>query len=118
MGDNGDGRELFELFSDRRTVRILHETDQEPRSVKELADACDVSGPTLYRHVNTLVEKNLLQQETNIDTDGNHYTVYKNNIRNATVTITPATDDIRVELTYRDSVEQFKRLWEDIRHDS
>jgi predicted transcriptional regulator len=118
MRGNGGESELFDLFSDRRTIRILQETDQTPRSVKELSAICDVSEPTLYRHVNTMLEHDLLQQETEIDTGGNHYTVYENNIRSATVDITPSSDEIHVDLTYRDSVEQFKHLWEGMKRDS
>jgi predicted transcriptional regulator len=118
MGDDRGANELFELFSDRRTIRILHETDRTPRSVQELADICDASGPTLYRHVDTLLEHDLLQQETEIDAQGNHYTVYENNIGRATIEISPDTGEIDVDLAYRDSVEQFKHLWEEMRHDS
>ena len=118
MDDGREENDLFDLFSDRRTIRILHETDHEPRSVQELADVCNASEPTLYRHVNTLLEYDLLQQETEIDTQGNHYTVYENNIRSATVEISPASDEVHVDLTYRDSVDQFKRLWEEMKHDS
>jgi predicted transcriptional regulator len=118
MGATSDGNELFDLFSDRRTIRILHETDQNPRSVKELSTICEASEPTLYRHVNAMLEHDLLQQETEIDTGGNHYTVYENNIRSASVEITPSSDEIRVDLTYRDSAEQFKHLWEELKRDS
>lgn len=117
MGGDRDRDELFDLFSEERTIRILHETHQTPRSVQELADICDVSGPTLYRHVNALLEHDLLHEETKIDTQGNHYTVYENNIRDATIELTPATDEIHVDLTYRDPVEQFKHLWDDMKHD-
>lgn len=118
MGADGDRNELFELLSDQRTTRILYKTDQTPHSVKELADICDASGPTLYRHVNTMLEYDLLQQETEIDAQGNHYTVYENNIQSATIEITPVTEEIHVDLTYRDSVERFKHLWEGMKHDS
>jgi predicted transcriptional regulator len=118
MGERSDWDKLFELFSDRRTTRILYETGQTPRSVKELADICDASGPTLYRHVNTMLEYDLLQQETRIDAQGNHYTVYQSNIESATIEITPVTDEVHVDLTYRDSVEQFKHLWEGMKRDS
>lgn len=83
-----------------------------------MSDICDVSGPTLYRHVNTLLEHDLLQQETELDAQGNHYTVYENNTRRATIEIFPDTGEIKVDLPYRDSVERFKHLWEEMRHDS
>lgn len=118
MAENSTRSELFELFSDRRTIRILHETDESPRSVQQLADICDVSGPTVYRHVNTLLDHDLLTQETKIDTKGNHYTVYKNNVKTVDISISPPADEITVDLNFCDSVDRFQQLWEDMKHES
>lgn len=109
--------ELFDLCSDRRTIKILHETDRKPCSVQDLAEVCDASGPTLYRHINTLLDHDLVEKETKIDSEGNHYTVYTNNIQRATIEIHPATEEVTVDLSHRDSVDQFKRLWKEMKHE-
>lgn len=117
MADGGGRRELCELFCAPRTQTILHETDGQPRSVPELAAVCDASEPTLYRQVNEMLDRGLLREETETDADGNHYTVYRNNVRSADITIDPRSDDVTVDITYDDTSDQFKHLWEDLKHD-
>jgi predicted transcriptional regulator len=118
MGGEDGRRDLFDLLSDERTMQILTETDGDSRSVEQLADACEASGPTLYRHVNALLDHDLLQQETEIDARGNHYTVYRSNVQSVDIRLDPSEEAVHIDLTYRDSVDQFKHLWEEMKHDS
>lgn len=117
MGDGTGQRELCELFCAPRTVTILNETDGEPLSVRELSAACDASNPTLYRQVNDLLDRGLLREETAADENGNHYTVYRNNVKRVNITVEPRSGDVRVDLTFKDTTDQFKHLWEGMKHD-
>jgi predicted transcriptional regulator len=117
MGDGTGERALCELFCAPRTTKILTETDGAPKSVQELSAVCDASDPTLYRQVNDLLDRGLLREETQTDEGGNHYTVYRNNVKRADIRIDPETDDVTVDLTFKDTSDQFKRIWEDMRHD-
>lgn len=117
MGEDAGERDLLELLAAERTMQILSETDGKPRSVEELTDVCEASGPTLYRHVNAMLEHDLLQEETELDAGGNHYTVYRNNVRDVVIKLDPAAADVVVDLTYRDAADQFEQLWEDMKYD-
>jgi DNA-binding transcriptional ArsR family regulator len=52
--------ETLEVLNDPTRMRILH-LFQEPRSVRELAEALDVPVTRLYYHVNLLEEKGLIE---------------------------------------------------------
>ncbi|WP_311172190.1 helix-turn-helix domain-containing protein [Halobellus ordinarius] len=117
--ENGAGRrELRELLCAPRTKKILHETERKPQSVGELSTVCDASEPTLYRQVNSLLDRGLLREETEIDDNGNHYTVYRNNVKRADIQIRPQNSEVEIDLTFKDVSDQFKNLWEDLRNDS
>ncbi len=69
--------EILDLFGDGRARRILLLTSDSPMSATALADELDVSRPTVYRRVNTLVKYGLLREDFEIDTDGHHYRTFE-----------------------------------------
>lgn len=64
-----------------------------------------------------MLDRGLLHEETATDADGNHYTVYRNNVRRTDISIAPRADEVTVDITYEDATDQFKHLWEDLKHD-
>ncbi|MFD1433410.1 ArsR/SmtB family transcription factor [Kroppenstedtia eburnea] len=56
-----DNIELMKLISDPRRHRILHLCSDEPRTVKQLAEALGEQPSRLYYHVNKLVEFEMLE---------------------------------------------------------
>lgn len=107
--------ELFRLLVDPMTRSILRAVDTDRRSAKELAEQCDVSGPTMYRKVNTMQEYNLLTEGTEIDRDGNHYTVYESNVETIQMAIDPSKETPEINVSYRSTTEQFIHLWEGLK---
>lgn len=69
--------ELLDVFGDERARRILLLTSDSPMSATALADELDVSRPTVYRRVNTLVKCGLLREDVEIDIDGHHYRTFE-----------------------------------------
>ncbi|ELZ35304.1 ArsR family transcriptional regulator [Halogeometricum pallidum JCM 14848] len=63
-------------MGDQSVREILVHTSERPRSARELAAACDVSKPTVYRRLEALERRDLLAQKTRYDADGNHYAAY------------------------------------------
>ncbi len=114
--DGGDSPELFDLLIEPTTREILVAVDDEPLSAKDLAERCDVSGPTMYRRVNAMEEFDLVRSGTEIDPNGNHYTVYESNVDQIEVEIDPSDGEVSVDLTYRYSTDQFIHLWEGLRN--
>lgn len=116
MTDNsGGGDEFFRLLVDPTTQRVLRAVDSDALSAKELADRCDVSGPTMYRKVNTMQEFDLLDERTEIDRDGNHFTVYESNVDTVQITIDPSEGTTDIDVTYRSTTDQFVHLWEGLK---
>lgn len=69
----------------------------------------------MYRKVNTMQEYNLLNEGTEIDRDGNHYTVYTNNVETIQIAIDPQEETPEIDVTYRSTTEQFIHLWEGLK---
>lgn len=82
-------------------------------SAQELADHCDTSLPTIYRRINALLEYDLLQEETQIDEDGNHYKTFETNLERIVFEINDGAVDIDIELR-KDLVDQFDEFWHDL----
>ncbi|MFC6865085.1 ArsR/SmtB family transcription factor [Halomicroarcula sp. GCM10025817] len=64
--------ELFDLFGDEYTRRVYEAVAEQPRSGREIADAADVSRPTVYRRLNDLRDAGLVRTEMTICEDGHH----------------------------------------------
>ncbi|MFC4358002.1 ArsR/SmtB family transcription factor [Halobium salinum] len=76
MNDGHDVAALAGAIEDDCSRTILVVTQEEALSVSELADACGVSEPTVYRRLETLREQELIEERTRIDAEGHHYGIY------------------------------------------
>ena len=113
MSTERESAEVFAALCSENAREMLVAATTERYSAEEFADHCDVSLPTVYRHVETLVDLGMLEEQTRIDPDGNHYTVYRTNL-----------DYVRFDLhrsgflaTVRrrlDVVDRFGDLWGDL----
>ncbi|WP_255152027.1 ArsR/SmtB family transcription factor [Halorarius halobius] len=66
----------FDVLADETARQILASTRASPRSARELADRCDGCLSGIYRRVEVLTEYDLLDEETRIDPDGHHHSIY------------------------------------------
>lgn len=81
----GSAATLLDLLGGELDRRILELTDERPRSAEEVAERCEASLPTVYRHVDDLVSSGLLAERTQYDDEGNHYKTYVTTLSEATV---------------------------------
>jgi DNA-binding transcriptional ArsR family regulator len=102
------------LLEDETARRILTRTSREPMSASELERHCDASGPTIYRRLERLRERELIEEHTRPDPDGGHHKqVYEPNLRRVTVELVDG--ELRVEIDRREDMsDRFTRLIEDI----
>jgi predicted transcriptional regulator len=105
--------DLFEVLASEAARRILVHCAGEPRSADELADHLDASLPTIYRRLNALEEYDLLQSETRIDPDGNHFRTFETSVDRVTVAISEEGIEPQVERD-RDVVDRFGTFWDDL----
>lgn len=114
MSTNISSEELLELLGERRVRQILAATSREPRSAKELSDECDVALSTIYRRTEDMLEQNLLVEQTEIESDGSHHSVYKANVDHLDIEIEDGTIEVSVHVR-EDAAQRFSRIWNDIR---
>jgi DNA-binding transcriptional ArsR family regulator len=105
--------EILDTIGDEHARTVLASISLEPRSAKELADTCDLSLPTIYRRLELLEEHELVDQETVVAEDGNHYNVYECNFDSTVITL--EDDEYQVRIYRRENVpNRFSDLWDDL----
>ncbi|SFL44792.1 Helix-turn-helix domain-containing protein [Halogranum rubrum] len=103
--------QLLTLLGDDAVRGILAATDKEPMSAQMLDEHCDASLTTIYRRLEDLLEHQLLQVETAVRSDGNHYGLYEANLDHLNVTL--ENGDFDVELARRDDApDRFRGIWD------
>lgn len=110
-------KEILDAIGDERARELLADVAMEPRPAKELADARDVSLPTVYRRLELLQEHDLITEQTKIADDGNHYNIYECNFDSTVIKLDEEGEyDVRV---YRreNAPERFVQLWDELAGD-
>jgi DNA-binding transcriptional ArsR family regulator len=112
-----DEAELLALLDDEYARAILTATSDKPMSADTLSERCDASVSTIYRRVDRLKEHDLLEEQTEFDPDGHHYSVYASRLEGVNVTFEDG--ECEVALTRRpptdeDVADRFTRMWQDL----
>lgn len=104
---------VLDVFGDSVARATLVIANDDPVSVKEIAERLDVSDPTIYRRIGPLVDANLLEEHRRIDRDGNQHKEYETILDEATFRIDEDsyTVDIQVD---QDLSEDFASMWTDL----
>jgi len=113
VGKEWDPETIFDVLGSERARRILALASVQPVSADRIAEHTDMSLPTIYRRVNALEEYDLLEADTRIDTDGNHYKTFETNLERVCFEIEDGGFDVDIRLR-RDMVDQFEEFWGDL----
>lgn len=105
--------DVFDLFGDALTRRILVIASEQPLSADELAGSLDTSHPTVYRRINALLEYDLLKERQQIDAEGNHYKTFETTLNRIAFEIDDGGYDIDIRMR-QSIVDQFGDLWSDL----
>lgn len=108
-----DPATVLDVFGDKLARRILVLASDRPVAAHDLAEQLDVSEPTIYRRVNSLLEYDLVRVNQEIDTDGNHYKTYETALKRASFEIESGGYNIDLELR-RSLANQFDAFWSDL----
>lgn len=111
-GDRAVDEEVFELLDDPYAREILVETWDGAQSAEALSEACDASRSTIYRRIERLRERDLLEGEQRLDPAGHHHEVYSARLERVTVELT--SDGFVVEIDRIESddpADRFTRLY-------
>lgn len=105
--------EVLDTIGDEHARAVLAAIGNGPRSAKEIGEVTDLSLPTVYRRIELLKDHDLVESETTIGDDGNHYDQYRATF-DATV-IRLDGDEYDVRIYRRENLpDQFSRLWDDL----
>jgi predicted transcriptional regulator len=105
--------DLLELLSDEYARDILAATSVRPMSANEIAEACEMSPPTVYRRVDRLKTYGLVEEETRVEPSGNDYRVYTATLREVTLALDEGTFEAVVDRVADESAEPFPGANED-----
>lgn len=111
MTETDDLSTVADLLADEHAQRILAATSVEPKSKRELADACDASLPTVGRRVDDLAAVALLREATRARSDGHHDAVYVATLDRVEVRLRDGDLDLEVTRMERDMTDELQRLW-------
>lgn len=114
MSEEADIDAIAALLDDECARCILVQTRTKAMPAPDIADRCNVSGPTVYRRLSDLEEQDLVVERVRPDEAGHHYSVYRANLDRVTVRITDEGFDVRVERTREAMADRFTRLIEEI----
>jgi hypothetical protein len=90
--DHGSGLEVIELLADSDSLAILSSVNTEFRTVRHLANECELPLSTAYRKVGKLDDAGLLSQRVQLDADGRHTSEYRVRHSSLEVTLTRTTE--------------------------
>lgn len=110
--DGPDLQQVMERLEDPDCRAILGELDQ-PRTTKEIMDACDLSQTTAYRKLDRLSDTPLVEATTEVRDDGHHTTRYERVVTGVFVGLDGESFDLQL-VAGEDSEspdETLARLW-------
>lgn len=93
-----DPTTLLDALGDEYTQAALEAVLDRPRSGRDVAAATDMSRPTAFRRLNTLVDLGLVETDQRIDAEaGHHHKEYRPVIDSFVVTIDDSGIDVVIE---------------------
>lgn len=113
MSKEWEPETIFDVFGSERAREILAMASVEPMSAQEFADRTGASLPTIYRRINALQEYDLLEEQTEIDKQGNHYKTFETNLEEVCFQIEDGSFTVDLRLRH-DLVDKFDELWGDL----
>lgn len=113
MDDEQSIEEVLNTIGDQHARTVLAAISREPRSAKELAEASDLSLPTIYRRLELLQEQDLIIEQTAVAQDGNHYKIYECNFDSTVIAL--KDEEYKVRIYRRENLpDRFSQLWDEL----
>lgn len=110
-----DEQAVADALGDPVNRCILAACVEQARPVKDIAEACDLSLATAYRHVNALTEEGLLFLDRSaISEEGKRVDLYRAAVRRVEIAFGPDGAEVRYDLA-EDAAGRLRRVWMDIK---
>lgn len=88
---------LLELLGSDLNRRILALASEEDRSADAIADHCDSSLPTVYRHIDDLQSAGLLAERVAYNAAGNHFKLYRTSVDSVAILVDDGSLTVSIE---------------------
>ncbi|WP_232688649.1 ArsR/SmtB family transcription factor [Halobacterium zhouii] len=88
--------DILNLVTQDSARSILAAASDRPCTAEELAEQCDISLPTVYRHVTELQERGLLDEKLRIDESGDHVREFETTLESISFTFTDQGADAEI----------------------
>jgi DNA-binding transcriptional ArsR family regulator len=99
--------QFFDLLATRGGREVLSALTMTPMPVTEIAEECDVSQATVYRHLETLSALGIVVERTTIGETGGRRTLIRLSVTEAAVTF---TQSLQVSYVPTDPLSRFEWL--------
>lgn len=92
---------------------------EEPLTVKELTDRCEIPQSTMYRKLDLLSDASLVEEQMEIRTDGSHTRRYTVNFDEVRLSLTEErTLDVDIARDESAPEERLSTLWSEVRKET
>jgi DNA-binding transcriptional ArsR family regulator len=116
--DAPDLQTLLDALDDPDCRTIVRHLD-EPMTAQEIADATEIPQSTAYRKLDLLSEATIVDERTEIRSDGHHTTRYVVDVDEVTLTLDEDREfDVGVSRPAPGPDEQLARMWEEVRRET
>lgn len=116
FGEDADLDAVLDALEDPACRQLVGALD-EPRSADELAEVCDIARSTVYRKLDMLAEASLVDETTEIRTDGHHTTRYAVDFEAVHVLLEEnLAFAVEVDRPAREPEERIAELWQEVRN--
>jgi DNA-binding transcriptional ArsR family regulator len=104
---------------DDEACRTIVKTLEEPMTAQEISDVTDIPQSTAYRKLDLLSEATVVDERTEIRSDGHHTTRYVVDVDEVTFALDDEREfEVDVSRPARSPDEQLARMWEEVRRET
>lgn len=116
--DAPDPDAVFRALDDGTCREIIAELD-EPQTVTEIAEHCDIPLSTTYRKIERLDEASLVTQRTEIRQGGHHRALYRADFVTVRAFVSPERSlDVAIDRPVPEPQEGLVSLWSEMRRET
>lgn len=104
---------------DDPACRTIVQTVDSPMTASEISDACDIPLSTTYRKLDLLTEASLLEEQTEIRSDGHHTTRYVLAVESVEMSLTEDGEfEVEIVRPPRTAEERLAHMWSEVQKET
>ncbi|MGQ4556166.1 helix-turn-helix domain-containing protein [Halobellus sp. GM3] len=116
--ESSDLQPVLDALDDADARAIIRGLD-EPKTANELSECCDIPLSTTYRKLDLLTESGLLEEGTEIRSDGHHTTTYSVAFEEVRIALTEGRDlDVEIARPDQGPEERLADIWTAVREET